>query len=76
MGEEALEFWGVVEGRRSSSSSSGGVSGVCFHLRAEVSMFSEDQSHVSTLSMFTAPHACMLVFTALHCKGHYCLCEK
>lgn len=72
MGEEALQF----SGRRLRASSAGGVFGVCFHLRVEVFMFSEDQSHVSTLSMFTAPHACMLVLTALSSKGHYCVFEK
>ncbi len=32
-----------------------------------------DLSHVSILSMFTAPHTCKLVCTTVHWEGDYCL---
>jgi len=64
-------FWSVVQGRRLNPSSAVGV--CVFFQHWGLRVLWRSHSHVSILSMFTAPHAYKLVFTTLHSKGHYCL---
>ncbi len=70
------KLWSVVEGRRVNQSSAAGVvrESVCVCVCVcVISKEHGDLSHVSILSMFTAPHTCKLVCTTVHWEGHYCL---